>query len=146
MSPVIESAKKRYSICSFSANIGSSPMWSHYTESHRGFCIEYDFKGLGMNNDNVQLMLPVLYRDKSIEIVDINSLDASFCMLAFTIKDISWAYEGEWRMFSLFSEKPYPLVMPKAKAVYSGLNIDRNIGLEKLKHVCSEIEVPLFQI
>jgi hypothetical protein len=38
--------RKGFSVLSLSANPASILMWSHYSNSHRGFCIEYDFEAL----------------------------------------------------------------------------------------------------
>ena len=36
--------QKRRSIACFTESNDNSAMWGHYADSHRGFCIEYDFQ------------------------------------------------------------------------------------------------------
>jgi hypothetical protein len=42
----------------------SGLMWSHYSDSHRGFCIEYDFSALPYADLRRRLCFPVFYRRK----------------------------------------------------------------------------------
>ena len=67
-------------------------------------------------------------------------------MLAFTIKEKEeWAYEKEWRLFTHYNENSYPFRVPKAKAVYAGEKME-NVDLKLLKGVCSDLQVPIFQM
>lgn len=110
-------------VASFTANgVNSMPMWAHYSNNHKGYCVSYD-----MNNEgNIPLrgcMFPVQYSDKRIDITDIlerqikkvieeidrcDMLDIHEVvikdltipyMFAFysNIKHISWNYENEYR-------------------------------------------------
>ncbi|WP_349393654.1 DUF2971 domain-containing protein, partial [Clostridium perfringens] len=45
-------------ICSFSECKDNILMWSHYSNCHKGFCIEYDFSKLIKSR---ALVLPVIY-------------------------------------------------------------------------------------
>jgi hypothetical protein len=53
-----------FSVLSLSANPASILMWSHYSNSHQGFCIEYDFGSLPPDDLRRRLCFPVLYRRK----------------------------------------------------------------------------------
>lgn len=94
-------------------------MWSHYANSHRGFCIEYELKQFLIDNKDIrQHLFPVIYMKKRPIYRDINSLIEShfdlrrayedghdyvgreplddilpLCM----IKSMDWSYEEEWR-------------------------------------------------
>lgn len=92
-----------FSILSLSANPKSKLMWSHYAQSHTGFCIEYDFGSLDYDNIRKRLCCPVLYRSKRTNATryiakgqkDFNNLFGSYISL---IKTNDWAYEQEWRI------------------------------------------------
>lgn len=78
----------------FSERYNSILMWSHYADSHKGFCIEYDFS----NEKELSCLLsPVLYIDQTYDIRehDFNGEGLEFCTL---LKSIEWNYEKEWRI------------------------------------------------
>lgn len=65
----------QYRIACLSENVNSSLMWGHYTDSHTGFCLEYDFSSILVDCDETcsdsryctQFMMipaiaPVVYR------------------------------------------------------------------------------------
>lgn len=58
-------------VSSFTANgINCMPMWAHYSNNHKGFCVSYDMK----NKNNTQLsgcMFPIQYSAKRIDITSI---------------------------------------------------------------------------
>jgi hypothetical protein len=51
-------------VLSLSENATSVLMWSHYSNNHAGFCIEYDLSALGHNDLRRRLCFPVFYRRK----------------------------------------------------------------------------------
>ncbi|WP_311238478.1 MULTISPECIES: DUF2971 domain-containing protein [unclassified Xanthomonas] len=76
-------------------------MWSHYADSHRGFCIEYD-----ATNHRCQHLAPVDYAsDRGVKLSDIagwklqNDERALRAVVesAYFRKSPDWAYEEEWR-------------------------------------------------
>lgn len=86
-------------------------MWSHYADSHRGFCIEYDFNSL---KDEV-LPLPIVYSENRPLIpwkAAIDRAPESFkeatadLTLGLLTKDQSWEYENEWRVLLPASNPP----------------------------------------
>jgi len=60
--------KESINISSFSETNESILMWSHYAHNHEGFCIEYDFKKLGINHHITRFIFPVIYSDNVIDI------------------------------------------------------------------------------
>ena len=55
-------------IASFSETNESILMWSHYAHNHEGFCIEYDFKKLGINHHLTRFIFPVIYSQNVFDI------------------------------------------------------------------------------
>lgn len=53
--------KKNLHVVCFSETNKSILMWSHYATNHEGFCAEYDFRKLGINNPYVRFIFPVIY-------------------------------------------------------------------------------------
>ena len=142
----LHNIRNMYNVCCFSTSRDEDLMWSHYADGHKGFCIEYDFKSLGVLDERVQLLFPVIYQDlPSIEIDDPKDADESLAMFALTLKEKKWEYEQEWRSFYLHSETPKPEPMPKPEAIYLGVRCgdkDRDQMIE----VCREKNIHLFQM
>lgn len=42
--------KENIHLACFSETYKSILMWSHYANNYKGFCVEYNFKELGLNN------------------------------------------------------------------------------------------------
>ena len=101
-------------------------MWSHYADSHRGFCIEYDFNSL---KDEV-LPFPIIYSenrplvpwkaaiDHTPESIKEATADLTLGLLT---KDQAWEYENEWRVL-LPAANPPDLKVP-ITAIYLGAHI-----------------------
>lgn len=110
-------------ICSFSSSSNSMPMWAHYSNNHKGYCIEYEI----IEEDSRILgdkIFPVLYTPDRIEgHIFLNDLlncfyraakfdlpateeslkYTSYMYIVCTAKHISWSYENEYRI--LFAEE-----------------------------------------
>lgn len=78
-------------------------MWSHYADSHRGICIEYDFSAI----DGEEAVFPIEYRSQLPQfpydtIFEYNDKNEEFARMAIIdcllTKDRCWEYEGEWRI------------------------------------------------
>ena len=115
-------------------------MWSHYADSHRGFCIEYDFSDEKSDIFNRAFLFPVVYSEKrpavpwKAALVDNseNRIEARMQMTkALLTKDAVWEYENEWRI--LLKSDSANLKMPKVTCIYLGAAIaeeNRNKILE----------------
>jgi Protein of unknown function (DUF2971) len=123
-----EVLRSGYSVLSLSANPSSILMWSHYSNSHRGFCIEYEFGSLPPADLRRRLCFPVLYRRKMTDATrymantgatDFNNLFGQYLCL---LKNADWAYEKEWRIVHAIgpAEANRELVMPTPSAIILG--------------------------
>ena len=105
-------------------------MWSHYADSHKGFCIEYNFGGT--DDETMRLLpFPVIYSadrpqfpwkvaiDKSPESLAAATRQMMFALLT---KDNAWAYENEWRLIIQNSDDHF-VKMPPISCIYLGANI-----------------------
>lgn len=106
-------------------------MWSHYADSHRGFCIEYDFSGTDENTLSMT-PFPVVYSEErplipwkaAIDKTPENNAEATRqLMLGLLTKDKAWEYENEWRIMIKNGDDPVAK-MPPISCVYLGANID----------------------
>lgn len=79
-------------ICSFTKAKENLLFWSHYADSHRGFCLEYDATLLP-----IKYAFKVLYKDEYPEVEYPRPSDARGVAPAL-IKSSAWTYEDEYRI------------------------------------------------
>ena len=74
-------------------------LWSHYADSHRGFCIEFERSPDSELGKDKQTS-PVEYK-KEFPIIKLSEIapDGMQLLRAILTKAIDWKYEKEWRMF-----------------------------------------------
>ena len=72
-------------------------MWSHYADSHRGLCIEYE-----VNPSDHPFFGPVQYTSshEPTRFVDVHSDPDSAIRKYYFDKSIPWQYEREWRLLT----------------------------------------------
>lgn len=125
-------------------------MWSHYSDSHKGFCIEYGFRDAVEKEGMIPL--PILYSDKRplvpckaiIENTPENIKEATEqFMKGLLVKDKAWEYENEWRLLCPSSEKFVD--MPKVTAIYLGVSISRE-NKEQIMQIAKDQNIPVFQM
>lgn len=126
-------------------------MWSHYANSHKGYCIEYDLSNLKINENNSKYLYPIFYAKEIYDLTtpiflflksqayhtkEINI--ANYITLATLFKAKDWAYEKEWRLVitkPLFNLKDkdnqYPFIKPSA--LYIGLKANENLRSTLIK-------------
>ncbi len=98
-------------IYSLTTNYKNDLMWAHYSNSHLGYCIEYEFENL-KDFDIKYQQLPshlnhfdkVNYSEKSFNLNKINVERVDILKFLFQ-KSIKWNYEEEWRIVTFISGK-----------------------------------------
>lgn len=127
-------------------------MWLHYADSHKGFCIEYDFNE---PEDEVlsKLPLPVFYSenrplvpwkaaiDNSVENVEEAYVEI---MMGLLTKDKEWEYENEWRIL-IGATEDSELVMPKVSCIYLGASIEKE-NRDKIIAIAKRQNIPVKQM
>jgi len=154
--------QQQFFIASFCEKLDLIPMWAHYANNHKGFCIEYDII-------NKKCIIPIRYDSKRYEIShfiteflnNIHKLDklnkkveddenyrkqfAFFFAVTFT-KHLSWSYEEEYRVIDIRENdnnksgesvniSDLGLCVNK---IYSGINCDKE-NKEMLKKTCVKL-------
>jgi hypothetical protein len=109
-------------------------MWSHYTQGHTGFCIEFERKednDLGM----WESCAPIVY-NSDIHVLSFTPQQLeepeSFTNIA-TSKSPHWGYEKEWRLIGLhdLADKLIPLPAPISRIIFGcsmGINERKTIA------------------
>ncbi len=139
-----------YKICSFSENIGSLLLWSHYADEHRGFLIEYDFSVLPVTDIRCRFLWPVIYSERLFDASQYfkvaknkENFNNLFAIIAAIHKAKDWQYEKEWRLVVIpFSanDPPHNFQVPTPKAIYIGAKMkdkDKKViaDIAKDKHI-----------
>lgn len=140
-------------------------MWSHYSNKHTGFCLEYDFKQMkytDFDEDDASLLLlflfPVLYSNKRIYPPNDLFQQAKFkfynenkklkreaiILRGLLTKCKVWQYEKEWR-FICPKESSTAIKMPYVSKVYLGTNINPE-ARKKLIEISSDKNIPVYQM
>lgn len=125
-------------------------MWSHYADSHKGFCVKYAF--------DTELFDPTKYakRDKLL-LVDkikysatIDICDEPSIRMALLEKSDFWKYEKEMRLISYDcsgNDKEHPVIECKgmAKAIYLGAKCtEENVRL--MEKAIGDKNIPLYKM
>ncbi|MBI5324195.1 MAG: DUF2971 domain-containing protein [Ignavibacteriae bacterium] len=145
-----------YEICSFTVNNWYDVlMWSHYSDSHRGFCVGIDFIKLRnyiLNQkkyNQIDVLTPVHFIVNYVEeYPEINPFEREKFRIIFTTKYIKWNYENEVR---LIREKTlnHTLILPDEfiDEIIVGLHCDAdNINIIKNILINKPTKIKLFKI
>lgn len=111
-------------------------MWSHYSDEHRGCCVEFHFQ----DEEDEERVHPVKYV-KELKPNDVNSVDG-----VLSRKFVDWKYEQEVRHLGF--EELVPIVIDK---IYLGMRIDdiynegdctnENFYRELIERLCPNVEI-----
>lgn len=109
----------RKGICCFSKEKDNILMWSHYADSHRGICLEFEIS----ENDNF-FSCPIreIKYDESYHVIDVSRTRNDIGEKLF-IKHECWQYEKEVR---IYKEAPgeYGFNPTSLKAIYFGCKVE----------------------
>ncbi len=125
-------------------------MWSHYADSHKGFCVKYVFDRdmFDLNKHIKRDKLLLVDKIKYSETIDIN--DEPSIRMALLEKSDFWKYENEMRLISYDcsgEDKEFPVVECKgmAKAVYLGVKCS-NENRRLMEKAIGDKNIPLYQM
>lgn len=143
--------QKTIKVACFSEKIDSSIMWSHYADSHQGFCLEYKISDI--IHEKTDILLPVLYSEERIfdgecELEEYREFMNRIRSVIY--KEEDWDYEKEWRFIIKDNDeqKERYISNVKPRALYIGLKNDsiRANILVELAGYCKENGVCLYQM
>ena len=111
-------------------------LWSHYTDCHRGFCLEFDFSML-KNLFNIKyisyqklcIIEKIVYQNELPIIHPIRNNEEDRLRMAFLTKAKDWEYEAEWRIIYEKGSRKKEVINPNIiKNIYFGLlSLDEKI-------------------
>lgn len=142
----INKMKYKFSIKSFCEQWDNTLLWSHYANSHKGYCVEYDC--IDLFSIMLEFLLPVIYEENmsnlklgnNINDITINNL------YRIVTKSICWEYEKEWRFVRVCeSDDDHYCESPNPKSIYLGCNVEEKYKLDMLEF-CRERNITLYKV
>lgn len=153
---VIDAVQRRFDgigVACFSTGWRSPLMWSHYADSHAGFCIEYRVDKQRLSADALGrhrfLQQPVQYVSRLPETCLSEVLFAPHQVLGrlLSTKGIEWSYEREWRLLHLAGSR-MRVDLPDGMAISALIGGIRmaDADLRRLAGQARRIGVPAFRV
>lgn len=147
-----EGCKQMFKICCFSEDPKSILMWSHYAESHTGFCIGYDFHEIGKKDLRSRSIYPVIYSDERFDATDVfgknpNVNNILYLHQSALMKSTQWSYEKEWRLVfgNMIIQKEMSFRVPKPKHVLLGKNISAE-NETRIRGICESKDIEVYKM
>ncbi|AOW18416.1 hypothetical protein LPB03_13550 [Polaribacter vadi] len=146
-------------IFSLSRRWNSTLMWSHYTNSHKGFCVGFDrtadfFMRDSKSIDPNYIFQPVIYDENRIKIPIERGVKINPNVLL--TKSLDWKYEEEERVLASLDKsdkriknEPFDIFLFRVphkiiKEIVTGANISKN-DYEKINQFCIENNIELYE-
>ncbi len=127
-------------ISCFSTEINSMLMWSHYGNSHKGFCLVYDISEVDANSMIRKNLYSVNYNQNKFDIAYYldDTLNPEFpCIASLCWKSKEWSYENEYRIVLPCTEvncepKLYNFIKPTQIYLGSKMNKEDKDRIENI--------------
>lgn len=98
---------KNCGIFSLSKSFSISPLWAHYSDNHKGICIEYNLEELIAKNRGYYQKFHIDYLKNPLDLsIDDVTSEEIFRKIIGT-KELCWEYEDEYRVISDIEGKNY---------------------------------------
>lgn len=153
----------------FTANgVQSMPMWAHYANNHKGFCVSYNVK------EDLELrssIFPIQYTDERMDVTSLirkhaelicNKIDENvrrgekvtlyddltiiyMALLLYNVKHVSWSYEKEFRYVVPSNVKGIPYVKAVPREIYIGMKCEER-HRKALGDIADYWDIPLYQM
>lgn len=137
-----------FKICCFSTDYKNKLMWSHYADSHKGICVEYDFSETYKSDI---IPLPICYSKDRLKVpwdkAFNQSPEAKNDLIAYRIKalltkDKMWQYEHEWRILVSAKDGVDSIPAPPIKCIYLGALCSEE-NEKKIKEIADKMNICL---
>jgi hypothetical protein len=139
---------------SLSTEVNSMYFWSHYSYSHKGYCIEYEVDKSSFNKYFHPIEYSYGWPNDFLEFLNRSGANCAFSL----VKSLDWKNEMEWRLIDALGKndtrKDINFVKSDLKngfsvsAIYLGLDFEKNEDSrkEKLINALQETDIKIFQM
>lgn len=117
-----ERINKEYGLLSLTINKANPLMWSHYTDSHKGLCFEFDTRKAV---DFFSLSRNVIYHKERKTYNYFKLTPGGLHHAVLYIKSYHWEYEQEWRVMTTKPNTIHSFPPRALTAIYMGINFSR---------------------
>lgn len=137
---------QQIALCSFTEDNTNNLMWSHYTNNHKGICIEYKpelFEYL-KSLKGYLVFWEVSYSEEPPIVKGLEDIDSKVRKILFN-KQSEWKYEREHRVV-FFSDKDtefIPFDRKHIKSIYIGSRVDKEIE-KKILSLCLNTHIDIY--
>jgi hypothetical protein len=149
----LEFIQESMKVSSFCEENSQFLMWSHYADSHRGFCIEYDIDKWNKSDLRRRILFPIIYQEEVydstphlIKFINQTEWNNLYPLLSGSTKSKNWEYEKEWRFIinigTSFQRQNYP--MDCQSKVFLGYKISETHKKE-IVEICKNKNLSVFQ-
>lgn len=142
---------KTFGVQCFSQDWKIPLSWAHYSNSHKGYCIEYELAewAVVLNNSGEFSLHNVIYSNQLTEVCLSEIIFSPHRTLPrlLATKTADWAYEQERRLIC-FTKKDQAIEMPnglKMKSLIAGLNASDSLKTS-LKSASKYLDIQYFEI
>ena len=154
---------EKFGVASLTTSYNNPLMWSHYAASHKGICIEYDFKDIIRNTEDVKILLDeVIYSDRRVTIdsnlmdkIDLEDIESKgkIDLLKLFIEGLFnkhkvWEYETEWRSIVIVDENKNfnrECRLNNISGIYLGNKMD-NATENAVITLLNDLKVPIYKM
>ncbi|OUS12937.1 hypothetical protein A9Q89_04550 [Gammaproteobacteria bacterium 53_120_T64] len=137
-----------FSISCFSEVCDSVLMWSHYSSSHTGVCLEFNYEDIEQSIDSE--LCQVNYVNKPMRPIELKKMykltsTSELGHHPLNFKHKAWSYEKEWRfMVKSFDKDGYLYNFPRPRRIILGVQTSQE-DKDTLLNLCNELSIPVFQ-
>ena len=153
---VLRQWRKVTKVCSFSAVKDSILMWGHYSQDHKGFCVEYDLEQLPPEHPLRRKLYPVIYSPKLYDLTayaqklvgpNRQEFNPSSPLLGVLHKFDGWSYEQEWRVVSMTNTvvNDHNWSVSTPTRVFLGSKMSSENG-QALRTICEQKHIEVHQM
>ena len=142
-----ERTQHTFKVACLSETNTSVLLWSHYSNDHKGFCIEYDGQEIYNSKLIKKRFFPVKYIDKNEGRTPISALALDYPGLYSVLcKTNEWSYEKEWRIcFGIEENIKYNNIqLPKSTGVYIGAKMPDE-HRKTIINIAEAKSIPIYQ-
>lgn len=120
-----EEVLKGIGVVCYSETNSNILMWSHYADSHKGLCFEFDSDKRPIKQWKNFKFHPIMYsNERKIDILTEGYVESFFKLL--TTKSLDWNYEKEHRLITMKGSGYQPSQIDSIQSIILGSNFQNN--------------------
>lgn len=138
---IVDEYRKKIIICSFSKGKDNILMWSHYSDGHKGFCLEFEYDSKNVffqkNTSTESVEYDEDYPTLNEKMMPGQPESEKFFKITSLTKSTHWSYEGEVRtlIFDLNKNDEKGRLVPFNPKILTGIILGCEISEENKNYI-----------